>query len=254
MKNKILYTIALIAFFTLLLAQRSGCEPNYSYKIYTPKNYSDISEQIKNTKGEEQVLFIVDFSNSMNEYMEGIPKLNLARNTLAEILPKIPPNVKTGLRIYGHRAGFTYYQGCQASNLMVPLNYNNYRAILDNLYATRAVGWTPITYSLKQAINNDFANTKEKKHIILLTDGGENCDESPCSYVIELMKTRDDITIDVIAFDVHDVEANNQLKCTALMTRGKFLKANSQEDLSKSLFETLGISKDVKGSIKIPNQ
>ena len=31
------------------------------------------------------------------------------------------------------------------------------------------------------------------KHIILLTDGGENCDESPCDYAIELMKQRRDI-------------------------------------------------------------
>ena len=75
---------------------------------------------------------------------------------------------------------------------------------------------------------------------------------SNMSYVINLMKTRNDITIDVIAFDVHDIEANNQLRCTALMTSGKFLNANSQEDLSNSLFETVGISKDVKGSIKIP--
>ena len=68
------------------------------------------------------------------------------------------------------------------------------------------------------------------------------------------MKTRNDVTIDVIAFDVHDIEANNQLKCTALMTSGKFLNADTQEDLANSLFETLGISKDVKGSIKIPAQ
>ena len=88
----------------------------------------------------------------------------------------------------------------------------------------------------------------------MLTDGGENCDESPCTYVINLMKTRNDVTIDVIAFDVHDIEANNQLRCTALMTSGKFLNADTQEDLANSLFETIGISKDVKGSIKIPTE
>ena len=41
--------------------------------------------------------------------------------------------------------------------------------------------------------------------------------------------------VDVIAFDVHDIEANNQLKCTALMTSGKFLNANSQEDLANKI-------------------
>ncbi len=254
MKTKVIISSIILSFCILLFSQNAKTEPNYSYKIYTPQNFSEVSKNVEKSQKDSQILFIVDFSNSMNDSIMGIPKLDMARNTLAEILPKIPPNVKTGLRVYGHKAGFTYYQGCQASSLTVPLGYDNYQSILGSLYATRAVGWTPITYSLKQAINNDFAGVKGKKHIILLTDGGENCDESPCTYVINLMKTRDDVTIDVIAFDVHDIEANNQLKCTALMTSGKFLNANSQEDLANSLFETIGINKDVKGSIKIPSE
>jgi len=254
MKTKIIISSIILSFCILLFSQNAKTEPNYSYKIYTPQNFSEVSKNVEKSQKDSKILFIVDFSNSMNDSIMGVPKLDMARNTLAEILPKIPPNVKTGLRVYGHKAGFTYYQGCQASSLTVPLGYDNYQSILGSLYATRAVGWTPITYSLKQAINNDFASVKGKKHIILLTDGGENCDESPCTYVINLMKTRDDVTIDVIAFDVHDIEANNQLKCTALMTSGKFLNANSQEDLANSLFETIGINKDVKGSIKIPSE
>lgn len=252
MKTKVIIFSIILSVSILFFSQNAKTEPNYSYKIYTPQNFSEVSKNVEKSKKDSQILFIVDFSNSMNDTIMGVPKLDMARNTLAEILPKIPPNVKTGLRVYGHKAGFTYYQGCQASSLTVPLGYDNYQSILGSLYATRAVGWTPITYSLKQAVNNDFVGTKGKKHIILLTDGGENCDESPCTYVINLMKTRDDVTIDVIAFDVHDIEANNQLKCTALMTSGKFLNANSQEDLANSLFETIGINKDVKGSIKIP--
>lgn len=254
MKNKIIFSLIFLSVFGLFLIPKAKTEPNYSYKIYTPQTFGEVATNVQKARQDEQILFIVDFSNSMNDYIAGVPKVDLARSTLAEILPKIPPNVKTGLRVYGHKAGFTYYQGCQASNLTVPLACNNYQQIMGSLYQTNAIGWTPITYSLKQAINNDFKNTNGKKHIILLTDGGENCDESPCTYAINLMKTRDDVVIDVIAFDVHDVEANNQLRCTALTTSGKFLNANSADDLANSLFETLGISKDVKGSIKIPSE
>ena len=238
--------------FLILFAMQAFCAPNYQYKIYTPQNITQVSKNIVQNQKDGQIIFIVDFSNSMNDMIMGQSKLDIARNALAEILPKIPSNIKVGLRVYGHKAGFTYLQGCQASELTVPLNVGNYQSVLSSLYATRAVGWTPITYSLKQAVNNDFYGVSGKKHIILLTDGGENCDESPCTYVINLMKTRDDIKIDVIALDIHDAEANSQLKCTALMTSGKFLNANSPEDLYNSLFETVGISKDVKGSIKIP--
>lgn len=251
MKNKIILSTLLIFLLGFFMLPKAKTEPNFSYKIYTPNNIYDVAKNVNKAQKDSQILFIVDFSNSMNDKIGSRTKVEVARTTLAEILPKIPPNVKTGLRVYGHKAGFTYLQGCQASSLAVPLATGNYQTILGSLYATNATGWTPITYSLKQAINKDFIGTTGKKHIILLTDGGENCDESPCTYVIELMKTRDDVTIDVIAFDIHDIEANNQLKCTALMTSGKFLSANSEEDLSKSLFETVGINKDVRGSIKI---
>ena len=227
---------------------------NYSYSVHTPQNLNTVSKSIAEAGKDDNIIFIVDFSNSMNEVMYGRRKVDIARDTLAELLPKIPPNIKVGLRVYGHRAGFTYLQGCQATTLAVPLGINNYQTILGSLYATQATGWTPITYSLKQTINNDFIGTKGKKHIILLTDGGENCDESPCTFVINLMKTRDDFKIDVIAFDVHDIEANNQLRCTALMTRGRFMSAYSPEDLANSLFETVGISKDVRGVVKIPKE
>lgn len=254
MKNKIL--MLLVPLFALLffLKQNATSAPNYDYHIYAPQNMSEVTQKVQQASKDSQIIFIVDFSNSMNETLGGNKtKVDMARTTLAQILPKIPPDVKLGLRVYGHRSGFTYLQGCQASNLVVPLATGNYQNILQSLYSTNATGWTPITYSLKQAVNNDFGFSKGKKHIILLTDGGENCDESPCTYVINLMKTRSDVTIDVIAFDIHDVEANNQLRCTALMTSGKFLNANSEEDLTRSLFETVGINKDVKGSIKIPN-
>ena len=243
---------SLTLLIALLFNLKGTSETNYDYKIYNPENLTEVSKSVERAKPDSQILFIVDFSNSMNDTINGKTKVEIARTTLAEILPKIPKNIKTGLRVYGHKAGFTYVQGCSASNLTVPLGVNNAQNILSSLYSTKATGWTPITYSLKQAINNDFNGTTGKKHIILLTDGGENCDESPCTYVINLMKTRNDVKIDVIAFDVQDIEANNQLRCTALMTSGKFLTADSEEDLSDSLFETVGINKDVRGSIKLP--
>ncbi len=221
--------------------------PNYT--VQSAYDYS------KNTHGKftdgSKVLFIVDFSNSMNETLGGRRKIDIALDALSSILPKINPNVQTGLRIYGHKSGFTYLQGCMASKLVVPLASNNARNILGALYQTSATGWTPITYSLKQAVNSDFAGVTGKKHIILLTDGGENCDESPCRYAVELVKTRDDISIDVIAFDLYDANANSQLKCTALATRGKFYTPNDSSSLARDLFDSIGVDTDVHGKIKI---
>ncbi len=242
-----------IIFANLIMLCPVRAEQGPDYNVYegTNKN-TQLSDNFSNNTG--NILFIVDFSNSMNENLNGMSKLKMALDTLYEILPKIPPNTKVGLRVYGHTSGFTYWQGCLSSRLLVPLSTGNRSSIYGALSKTNAVGWTPITYSLKQAVLNDFTGISGKKHIILLTDGGENCDESPCTYAIELMKYRDDISIDVIAFDLYDYEAKAQLRCTALTTSGKFFNATNAGELRESLFESLNIDKEVKGQIKIkPN-
>lgn len=251
MNVKIIFFI-LTFFLCFVNLQGAGlAKSNFEYSIYTPESFKKLENSEMHFEDDSNILFIVDFSNSMNEKMENKTKLQVALETLTVILPKIPANVKTGLRVYGYRAGFTYLQGCMASKMVVPFAAKNADKILGALYSTRAVGWTPITYSLKQAVNTDFAGVKGKKHIVLLTDGGENCDESPCTYAIELMKMRDDISIDVIAFDIYDVEANDQLRCAAVATRGKFYSANTPYQLLDSLFESLNIDKNVKGTIKM---
>ena len=247
---KKIISLSILAFLILFVNSIvTFAKENFQYKVYTPQTYK-MEAPASKFDDSSKILFIVDFSNSMNEELGGRKKIDIALDTLSSILPKISPNVQTGLRVYGHKAGFTYVQGCMASKLAVPLATNNTQNILSSLYRTSATGWTPITYSLKQAVNSDFLGVRGRKHIILLTDGGENCDESPCTYAIELMRTRDDISIDVIAFDLSDVEANNQLKCTALTTRGKFYSADNPEELSNSLFDSLGIDKNVHGTIK----
>ena len=199
---------------------------------------------------EEFVLFIVDFSNSMTEKLHGTKKINMVMDTMQELLPQIPPDKRVGLRVYGHKGGYIVPgMACKASSLIVPMIKNSASQIQSALFSLNPTGWTPITYSLKQAVNSDFAGVSGKKRIILLTDGGENCDESPCDYVMELTKTRQDIFIDVIAFNIYDQEANNQLKCTALVTSGKFYSANTSAELLQSLQNSLNVQKEVQGVI-----
>lgn len=231
MQKKIIIALALILF--------SG-----STSLGTPK-------ECKAQKGgEEFILFIVDFSNSMTEKLNGTKKINMVLDTMQDLLPKLPANQRVGLRVYGHKGGYMMPgMACKASSLIVPMTKGSAPAIQSALFSLKPTGWTPITYSLKQAVNCDFAGVPGKKRIILLTDGGENCDESPCDYVMELQKTRQDIFIDVIAFNIYDQEANNQLKCTALVTSGKFYSANTAAELMKSLSNSLGVSKEVQGVI-----
>lgn len=216
-----------------------------AYNVYGEK---DVQKIIKNNN-EEKILFIVDFSNSMNEYIGNRKKIDIAISSLAAIASKLSPEVKTGLRVYGHKHGFNQILGCRATDLVSPVLPNNTSNIYGILSQLHATGWTPITRSLKEAVNSDFAGISGKKRIILLTDGEENCDESPCEYAINLVQNRDDIKIDVIAFALDNNVAEAQLKCTALVTSGKLYHANDAASLVNSLEKALNVTTEVQGTV-----
>ncbi len=238
----------LLTFLFLIIISASAIAfagANYTYS--TPDTFQYKPQET--TDNREKILFILDLSNSMNEQLGNRTKFDVALSTMREILPLIPPNTAVGLRVYGHRTGFTPKQSCTASQLISPIQPNNTANIYSRLNSLSAVGWTPITYSLKQAAYSDFPETTSKKRIILISDGGENCDESPCDFIINLQKYRDDIRIDVIALAIGDYDANNQLKCVALVTSGKFYNANTAADLKNSLQDSLNLQKEVQGVI-----
>lgn len=235
MKRIFLFTLILLG---LLL-------PVYSrdYGVYSPNNYNYSDES------EERTLFILDFSNSMSEFLDGQSKADMMLDTMKKLLMSINPKSFIGLRVYGHRMGFTPFDSCRASSLLVPITTSNSSAIASALSQTHPRGMTPITYSLKQAVKYDFMGFSGKKHIILLTDGGENCDESPCKYVMELIKVRKDVKIDVIAFNIRDEDDLDQLQCTSLVTGGKFYSANTAAELANSLNNSANIRKEVEAKI-----
>ena len=220
------------------------------YGLYSPQDYGN------NFQPElgEKILFILDLSNSMNERLENSSKYNLMVETIKKILPKINPNTSVGLRVYGHRMGFTPMEACRASTLISPIGPNNSQNIENSLMKKRPRGMTPITYSLKQAIKYDFMGYSGQKHIILMTDGGENCDESPCKYVMNLIKVRRDVKIDVIAFNIDDRDDLEQLKCTALVTSGKFYNAQTSAELLNGFNNSLEGVKSVEAQIVIPKK
>ena len=214
-----------------------------NYNLYNHDNYTYENEE------SERILFILDFSNSMNEFLHGVRKVDLMIDTMKNILPNISDKTSVGLRVYGHKSGFTAMDACRASSLIEPVATSNAINIRNSLLSVKPKGMTPITYSLKQAVKNDFIGFNGTKRIILLTDGGENCDESPCKYVMELIKLRKDIKIDVIAFNIKNQDDLSQLECTSLVTKGKFYNAQTAAELIKSLNNSINSVKNVEAKI-----
>lgn len=216
--------------------------PVFAYEVFNPDNF-DYKEN------SDKLLFVLDYSNSMGEYLEHKTKVNQVKEMMHTILPQISDSTKVGLRVYGHTCNLIAYNACRSSELVVPLGFSNKSSILSEMSHLRPRGMTPITYSLKQAVNKDLDGYDGIKHIILLTDGGENCDESPCDYAIGLVKTRKDIKIDVIAFNVHDEDDLAQLQCTANVTGGRFTEADTKAELFRSMEDLVLPHKNVEATL-----
>ncbi|MBD5402096.1 VWA domain-containing protein [bacterium] len=238
-------TIFIFSLICITLGLPAICS---QYGLHSPQNFSSNFD----SNAGERILFILDLSNSMEEPLEGSTKFKHMINTMQEILPKINPNTWVGLRVYGHRMGFTPAEACRASTLVSPISTHNTENIEFALTKSKPRGMTPITYSLKQAIKYDFMGFNGKKHIILLTDGGENCDESPCSFVMNLIKVRRDVHIDVIAFNIKDKDDLEQLECTALVTSGKFYNAQTAAELLNGFNNSIDSVKNVEAKIILP--
>ncbi len=239
--KKIIFILALILVFCNYPIWGNQTQ----YNVYSPNSYS-----AKNIDAsDEKIMFIVDFSNSMNELLGGRRKIDVALYALNNILPNIPKTAQIGLRVYGHRAGITPIDACLASKNVVPIDYNNFQKIYNALERIAPAGMTPITHSIKQALKNDFGLWQGKKRLVILTDGGENCDESPCNYAIKLMSQRNDVKIDVIAFSMDDEAGLSQLKCAALVTGGKFYNADTYANLVDGLKDSFNAQKSVEATI-----
>ena len=238
MNNKIKITLLiLMLMFTPKISAYEAFNGNYTYVDENENN--NYSTGI--SKNDDEILFIVDFSSSMNNQLHGKSLIKHALDAIKNILNSADISMKIGLRIFGvtdrqvlYRVGnvlkYDFEKLCEASSLILPVAGYNSSNIIEKLENTNPWGITPIQYSLEQAVQNDFSNDyTTKKHIILVTDGMENCNGNPCLYIHNLMKVRDDLKIDVIGITV-DKNAYSQLYCIAKEGKGRFYPVNTPED------------------------
>ena len=198
--------------------------------------------------GLRSVLVVLDASGSMEDKIKGETKIHIAKRVLEDVITKADQNINIGLRVYGaSNPTNNQYIDCSDSKLLVLPGTNNRRAIISEIYKVLPRGFTPITYSLSQAVQ-DLIPYKGEKSIILISDGLETCGGDPCQLAQSLLNSGVNLKIDVVGFGVRDDwAAQEQLMCIALNTSGRYYSAENDSDLTKGLSES--INKSVTGRI-----
>lgn len=232
----------IIPLFLLIFIIQGIFSKTYTYDNFNGKyQYNDLNSEGHSinisSNIDEEILFIMDFSGSMSKKMGYSPKVYLAIDAIRAVLADVGTRTKIGLRIfgvtdaptverYGNKVKLRMDVLCTASRLVLPIARYNNSNISDKLSKYTPQGATPITFSLKQAVQNDFSPNAQLKHIILVSDGNENCGEDPCAFIRNLMTLRDDYKIDVIGITV-DQNAYSQLSCIANAGKGKYFSVDN---------------------------
>lgn len=187
---------------------------------------------------DKETLIILDQSASMLDKYNESSKIDYAKKAVKTVLNSIPQNERVGLRTVGvHPVVMSQMifknpnALCEATALLNSIQANNHQNIISSLPNIMPSGASPLQYTLQLAIRNDFNLNTPKKHIILITDGYENCDGDPCMYIRREMMRRSDLKIDVVAIGVSN-EEKNLLSCLSNATNGKFLDVNTSADIA----------------------
>ncbi|WP_269453063.1 FGLLP motif-containing membrane protein [Yinghuangia sp. ASG 101] len=181
------------------------------------------------------IILVVDVSGSMDS--DG--RLPQAQAALRSTIGSLDKNDVVGLHTF---AGFSCDDGGQ---LVVPPgtgNRDELRSEVDNLIAS---GETPTPAAIRQAVS-EFPDDSSEKILMLVSDGESSCGD-PCDVVTEVeQQTGVEFVAHTVGFRTDD-SAEEQLRCIADRTGGKYFSAENEEAIADSLKAALTtpVNKDV---------
>ncbi|WP_192181817.1 vWA domain-containing protein [Mesorhizobium amorphae] len=180
-----------------------------------------------------KVVIVLDASGSMWAQIDGRPKLEIARESLRNVLQSVPADAEIGFMAYGHRQKGS----CDDIELIVPPQAGSASAISAAADSMKFLGKTPLTAAVKQAAEA-LKYTEDKATVVLITDGLETCGGDPCALGKELEASGIDFTADVVGFGL-TADEGKQIACLAENTGGKYIQASDEKALQDALVETV---------------
>ncbi len=184
---------------------------------------------VVNAVAAERAIIVLDGSASMWGQIDGVPKLDIARRALRDVLESAPGSLELGLMAYGHREK----GNCADIELLVPPHTNAGMDIAAAADKMKFLGKTPISAAVSQAADA-LRFSEDKATVILITDGIETCEADPCAIAAELEERGLDFTAHVVGFGLSPDEGK-QVSCLADVTGGRYFSAGNAAELTQAL-------------------
>ena len=181
----------------------------------------------------DRAIIILDASGSMWAQVDGKPRIEIARQTLDDVLKGVPDSLELGFMAYGHRSK----SDCNDIELLVPPAAGTAAAVSAAAAKISPKGMTPLSAAVRQAAET-LKYTEQKATVILITDGIETCKDDPCALGTELKQTGVDLKVDIVGFGLSASEGK-QVACLADNTGGQYFEASDAKGLVQALARTV---------------
>lgn len=178
--------------------------------------------------GQRDVMVVFDMSGSMWGQVDGVAKVDIARDAFGRLIEDWNDNgTRAGLIAYGHRRK----GDCGDIELLAqPGEKMNISTLVAGL---QPQGKTPLSDAVRQAAEV-LKLTENAATVVLLSDGVETCDADPCAVGAELEALGLDFTAHVIGFDIAEGD-KAQLQCLASATGGQYFDAADARGLADAM-------------------
>ena len=165
-------------------------------------------------------IIVLDASSTMNNKIAGASKIATAKTELGAALGIYAGRLTFGLVALGHRKA----SNCADSEVLAKpgeLTFATQSKLFDKI---KPKGQAPIAAALSDAAKAQIQD--QSLDIVLIADGGDNCDADICSTAVAMKEKSKALRIHVVGFSAKADELK-PLACVAGVTGGTFVAATT---------------------------
>jgi Ca-activated chloride channel family protein len=177
----------------------------------------------------QRAIIILDASGSMWAQIDGKTRIEIARDTLGQVLAGVPAELELGFMAYGHRTK----GDCTDIEMLVEPEAGTADRIVGAAMSLNPRGKTPLSDAVRQAAEA-LQFTEDQATVVLITDGIETCNADPCALATELEAAGVDFTVNVVGFGLSDSDGAT-VQCLAENTGGTYIGADDEEALKDAI-------------------
>jgi hypothetical protein len=184
--------------------------------------------------------WVLDASSSMNGELEGRKKIDLAKQAMSDILPKIPANTQVAYRWFGSQSPATHHD-CKDSLLAYPMKPAESNKIVTQLGQVEARGLDPLGFTLEK-VRADMKASFGSRVVVLITDGNDDCGGDPVGELERWKKEKLNAKLYVVGIDLEGTRAQTELKRLAEISGGQYFSVSSEKEMISALEDMVKVT------------